>query len=83
MSARKNESESAKAIAIDQSSYGLFKDLINDALNRCGVSTRALANTRSGHCTGQMESFMEETKSFLFFFPNKLADPLGLELLEL
>ena len=34
MSARRNESESAKATAIDRSSWGLFSGLIDDALNR-------------------------------------------------
>ena len=45
--------------------------------------TRAPASTRSGHCTGGMESSEEVTKSLLFLIPNGLADPLGVELLEL
>ena len=47
------------------------------------ILTKALASTRSGHCTSGIKSSEEVTKSFLFFFSNKLADQLDLELLEL
>ena len=43
----------------------------------------ALISTRFGHYIGQIKSSEEETKSFLFLLLNGLADPLGLELLEL
>ena len=47
------------------------------------IPTRAPTSMRSGHCTGGMESSEEITKSLLFLLPNGLADPLGVELLEL
>ena len=61
----------------------LLTRFIDDALNQLGVLTRALANTRSGHCNGQIESSKEKTKSLLFFLLNGLADLLDLKLLEL
>ena len=117
MSARRNKSESAKATAINRSSWGLFSRLIVvDALDRKMVNrrlgesedasrvplssietarsslffteekrvpTRAPASTRSDHCTGGMESSEEVIKRLLFLLLNGLADPLGVELLEL
>ena len=65
----------------------LFSGLIDDALNRCGVLTRASASTRSGHYNGGVGSSdkvtKRPTKNLLLLFPNGLTNPLGLELLEL
>ena len=52
------------------------------------VLTRAITSTSSNYCGGGISSFDKvtenPTKTLLFFFvSNKLADPLGLELLDL
>ena len=52
VSAKRNESESAKATAINQSPLGLFSRLIIAALDRWGVLTRAIVSTSSGHFDG-------------------------------
>ena len=54
----------------------------------CGrkVPTRAPSSTRSGHCDGGIGSSNERSKVakvLLFVLLNRLADPLGLKLLEL
>ena len=46
------------------------------------ATTKALESTRSNHCTGEIESSKEVTKSLLFLLSNRLADLLGLKLLN-
>ena len=63
VSASENKSESARATAINQSSWGVFSWLFIVALDQWGVSTRATANMRSGHYNSGVESSDKVVKS--------------------
>ena len=47
------------------------------------MPTKAPASTKPGYCTGGIENSKKITKNLLFLFLNRLADMLGLKLLEL